>query len=68
MCNAVRISVLNVLMMLLSSEDSLFGLSLTLRRIVDIRIVAFVVALSVSRHAWSAPQRAAFAVRWEKSD
>ena len=32
--------------------------------IVDIRIVALFVALSIARHAWIPPQRPALAVRW----
>jgi hypothetical protein len=46
----------------MGSKDALFGVSLGMRSIVDIRIVAF-VACGIARHAWIPPQRAALAGR-----
>ncbi len=49
--------------LVMRSIDTLLWMALRLCGIVDIRIVALVVAWSVARHAWIPPQRTALAGR-----
>jgi hypothetical protein len=54
-------TVLDVLYM--GNENALFGMAFWMCSIVDIRIVALIVAWSIARHAWIPPQRTALAGR-----
>ena len=54
-------TVLDILYM--GNENALFGMAFWMCSIVDIRIVALIVAWSIARHAWIPPQRTALAGR-----
>jgi hypothetical protein len=59
-------TVLDILYM--GNEDALFGMAFWMCSIVDIRIVALIVAWSIARHAWIPPQRTALAGRRGQSN
>jgi hypothetical protein len=58
---ALSRTVLDVLYM--GNKNALFGMAFWMCSIVDIRIVALIVAWSIARHAWIPPQRTALAGR-----